>query len=514
MSEPLSRIVVAGGGTAGWLAAAYLAAWSRSSGGAPLSITLIESPDIPTVGVGEGTWPTMRETLATIGIDEREFLVSCDASFKQGSRFDGWRSGAAGDSYHHPFTPAPAADAAALVSAWQSAAPQLPFAAAVSAQPSLCEAKLAPRQQAMPAYAGAMNYAYHLDAGKLVDLLRRHAVERLGVRHIAGRIQSVRADDSHGIAALEIEGGDPIEGDLFLDCTGLRGLLIGGHCKARWTDHAHVLANDRALAAQVSVAPGSPIASQTIGTAHEGGWLWDIGLPTRRGIGCVYSSKFMDDEKARSILDAHIARNVPEGREYHVRKITFPTGHRDRFWVGNCLALGLSAGFIEPLEASAIVLVELSLRALTASFPAARERMAFLADRFNALFTSRWQRIIEFLKLHYVLSAREEPYWQAQRDASTIPPRLAGLLELWRDQPPSIADLPLVDEMFPPASYQYVYYGMGGAVPSRLPNAPADLIAKMHREAERARSLAAALPSNRAYLDSLRAQQKQETAAA
>lgn len=513
MTQPVSRVVIAGGGTAGWLAAAMLAAWSRKSGAAHLSITLVEAPDIPTIGVGEGTWPTIRETLAAIGVEESEFLTSCDASFKQGSRFVGWRTGPPDDSYDHPFTPPPASDAAELIGAWQAISPHLPFARAVSAQPAVCDANLAPRQRSMPPFAGALNYAYHLDAGKLVEMLRRHSVDRLGVTHVQARIASVEADGQGGIAALALSDGRAIEGDLFLDCTGLAAMLIGGHCQSTFVDQSRFLANDRALAVQVQTRAADPIASQTIGTAHEAGWLWDIALPNRRGIGCVYSSRFADDDRARLILDDYIRRSLPSAQDYSVRKIAFPTGHRERFWVGNCLALGLSAGFIEPLEASAIVLIELSVRALTEAFPSTRERMPFLAQRFNAQFTSRWERIVEFLKLHYVLSERQEPYWRAQRDPSTMPPRLAELLELWKDQPPSAADLPLATEMFPPASYQYVFYGMGGPVPARLPNTSPDLAEKLARSAERERSLVAALPSNRAYLGECSAHMRQESAA-
>ncbi|WP_308516509.1 tryptophan 7-halogenase [Sphingomonas flavescens] len=513
MTDTVTRIVVGGGGTAGWLSAAFLAAWAKRTGRDDLSVTLVESPDIPNIGVGEGTWPTMRETLATIGIEEADFLRSCDASFKQGSRFDGWRTGGIDDRYYHPFTPPTVANAHDLVAVWQAANRSRPFAGATSPQPAVCDADLAPRQESMPSYAGALNYGYHLDAGKLVELLRRHAVSRLGVFHVQGRIQSVIADESNGIAAVEVDSAGRVDGDLFLDCSGLKGLLIGGHFQSAWKDQSSVLANDRALAAQVPVDPKSSIASQTIGTAHEAGWLWDIGLPTRRGIGCVYSSRFVEDDRARAILDDYIRARIPGDREYSVRKIEFPTGHREQFWVGNCVAIGLSAGFIEPLEASAIVLVELSLRALTESFPSSRARMPFLAERFNAQFTLRWERIVEFLKLHYVLSERDEPYWRAQRDPATVPPRLNEMLALWLDQPPSAADLPFVDEMFPPASYQYVYYGMGGALPSRLPQASAEMIAKLARATERTRALCSALPTNRAYLDALRSGSRQESAA-
>lgn len=503
--KPVERIVIAGGGTAGWLSACVLGAWAKRAG-RPLTITLIEAPDIPTIGVGEGTWPTMRETLASIGIDEATFLLRCDGSFKQGSRFDGWQTGDQGDSYYHPFTPPPSwPNASELVAGWQTQ-PGLQFAYAMGPQPSLCDSSLAPRQRSMPAYAGALNYGYHLDAMKLAAMLREQATDVLGVRHVADRIVRVDANGGSGdIAALQLAGGERIEGDLFIDCTGLKALLIDQHCSAAWVDQSNFLFNDRALAMQVPIAPGSPVASETIGTAHEAGWLWDIALPSRRGIGCVYSSRHLDDGRAREILDTYVAGSVPgaDPAAISARKIEFPTGHRAEFWKGNCLAIGLSAGFVEPLEASAIVLIELSLRQLIDNFPSSQERMPFLAERFNALFTQRWERIVEFLKLHYVLSQRQEPYWRAHCDRGSVPPRLTELLQLWADQPPSCHDLPLADEMFPAASYQYVYYGMGGAIPRRLPAAPVELATQFQQLNQRRRSLASALPTNRAYLDGL-----------
>ena len=232
------------------------------------------------------------------------------------------------------------------------------------------------------------------------------------------------------------------------------------------------------------------------------GWIWDIGLPSRRGVGCVYASRFLDDDKAEAILRDYIARIAPDVPldSLTPRRLSFPTGHRAEFWRGNCLAVGLSAGFIEPLEASAIVMIELSLSALIDNFPASRAAMDVHAARFNALFRTRWDRVVEFLKLHYLLSRRDEPYWRAQRDPATVPPRLAELVELWRDQPPSTYDLPLIDEIFPAASYQYVWYGMGGAAPSRLPPPTPAMRAQFDQVRQRTRSLLSALPSNRALL--------------
>lgn len=498
----MRRVVIVGGGTAGWLSACLLAAKGRANGREPLAITLIEAPNIPTIGVGEGTWPTMRGTLPAIGLEEDDFLRSCDASFKQGSRFDRWVTGRDDDFYYHPFSPPPDGDAPALVGAWRELTPGAAYAFAVSPQPAICEAQLAPRQQPMPAYAGALNYAYHLDAAKLAGRLSRHAVEVLGVNHVRDEVVGVDAAPDGNIEAVRTREGLAVKGDLFIDCSGHAAMLIGKHFAVDWIDRGDVLVNDRALAAQVPIAADSPIESQTIGTAHEAGWLWDIGLPTRRGIGCVYSSRFLDDDRAHQILRDYVARAVGDdaARDLNPRALSFPTGHRAEFWRGNCIAIGLSSGFIEPLEASAIVMIELSLNALTDNFPASADVLPLHAARFNDLFRTRWDRVVEFLKLHYVLSRRTEPYWQAQRDPDSIPPRLADLLRLWCDQPPSIYDLPLADEIFPAASYQYVYYGMRGPVPADLTAVDSNMRRQFEQIRQRTRGLLTALPTNRALL--------------
>ena len=502
MAGLVKRIVIVGGGTAGWLAACLLAAKAPKVTSEAISITLIDAPDIPVIGVGEGTWPTMRATLSAIGLNEEEFLAACDGSFKQGSRFDRWVTGEDDDSYYHPFTPPPDGTAVDLVSAWQALASDAPYAFAVCPQPAICAAQLAPKQQSMAPYSGALNYAYHLDAAKLAERLSRHAVGALGVTHLRDQVIAVDSGANGDLAAVRTRGGERVEGDLFIDCSGHAALLIGGHYGVEWIDRSQVLANDRALAVQVPVTEGSPIQSQTIGMAHEAGWIWDIGLPSRRGVGCVYASRFLEDDKAEAILRDYIARTAPDVPLDGLtpRRLSFPTGHRAQFWCGNCLAVGLSAGFIEPLEASAIVMIELSLNALIDNFPAHRSAMDQHAARFNELFRTRWDRVVEFLKLHYLLSRRDEPYWRAQRDLATVPPRLAGLVDLWRDQPPSRYDLPLVDEIFPAASYQYVWYGMGGAVPPHLPPPTSAMYTQFDQIRQRTRSLLSVLPPNRALL--------------
>ena len=312
MDKPISRIVVVGGGTAGWLAACRIAAAADPAASEPITVTLIESPDIPTIGVGEGTWPTMRRTLERIGLAEADFLLACDASFKQGSRFVGWRTGAPDDAYHHPFMPPVDGEPREVVAAWGGAAGGRRFADAVSAQPAAAALHLAPRQRAMADYAGALNYAYHLDAGKFATLLAAHGTERLGVVHVRDHVVGVDMTADGDVAAVRTRGSGAIAGDLFIDCTGHAALLIGERYAVPFVDRGGELPNDRALAVQVAVEPGSPIVSQTDATAHAAGWIWDIGLPTRRGVGCVYASAYLSDDEAAATLQAYLHRTAPD----------------------------------------------------------------------------------------------------------------------------------------------------------------------------------------------------------
>jgi hypothetical protein len=305
VSNPLRHVVVLGGGSAGWLVAGLLAAEHGGANG-PLRVTLIESSEAPPIGVGEGTWPSMRDTLRRIGIAEVDLIRECDASFKQGSRFDGWAGGpaaAAGDHYYHPFSLPTGHGEADLVGAWLAGPAGRPFADVVSPQPRVCAAGLAPKQTATPAYAAVANYAYHFDAGKFGQLLRRHAVEQLGVRHVVSHVEAVVGAPDGGIAALRSRSAGDIHGDLFIDCSGLPSLLIGQHFGVPLVEQRGVLFNDAALAMQVPYArPDAPLASCTLATAWSKGWIWDIGLPQRRGVGVVYASRHASQDEAAQAL--------------------------------------------------------------------------------------------------------------------------------------------------------------------------------------------------------------------
>ncbi len=527
VNHAIRHVVVLGGGSAGWLVAALIAAGHRAADADGLRVTLVESAELPPIGVGEGTWPTMRDTLRRIGLPEATLVRDCDASFKQGSRFDGWVDGGPADVYHHPFSLPQGYGDVDLVAPWLARHGQAAFAPLVSHQPALCDAGRAPKQAATPEYAAVANYGYHFDAGKFGLALRTHAVQRLGVRHVVDEVTAVRCHTAGApggpvagdIAALVTRGaGDgagEVAGDLFIDCSGLASRLIGQHYGVPLRSVRDVLFNDRALALQVPYAtPEAPIASQTIATACATGWIWDIGLPTRRGVGHVYSSAHTSDEAAAAALLAHVqASGGPAAAQRLVpRAIRFEPGHRTRFWQHNCVAVGLASGFIEPLEASALALVELSAAMICDEMPATRADMDIVARRFNERFAHRWQRVVEFLKLHYVLGRRDDRtgsgYWHDHRREATQPGRLREQLQLWRSRPPYRHDFERIDEVFPSASWQYVLYGMGfrpeAGTGTRRIDPPALAEARVREAAQLARRMLAGLPDNRTLITHIR----------
>jgi len=512
MDKHLTHVAIIGGGSAGWLTAAILAAEHASAESRGLKITLLESPDVPIIGVGEGTWPTMRDTLAKIGLSETDFIRECDASFKQGSRFIGWRDGGEGDAYDHPFVVPQGYGSANLVPYWQTYANAPSFADLYCFQSHLCAAGCAPKQRTTPEYAAVANYAYHLDAGKFVPMLMRHATEKLGVRHILDHVTGVVPAENGDIAAVQTSGSGLLEADLFIDCTGMAARLIGAHYGVPFNDRVDILFNDTALAVQVPYAgPEAEIPCQTLTTAQEAGWIWDIGLQSRRGIGHVYSSAHTTDAAAEGALRRYVAEST--GRQMAdammPRKLSFRPGYRDHFWHQNCVAVGMAAGFIEPLEASALVMIELAASMISKDLPTTRQAMDIIAKRYNDRFRYRWERIIDFLKLHYVLSGRPEPYWVDNRAPESVPQRLQELMDLWAVQPPSASDFPQAEEVFPSASYQYVLYGMGFRTAPRPTLALADKPETAARFAAEAATLAqkftGGLPSNRSLINHIKA---------
>lgn len=469
MYRPVQKIVIVGGGSAGWLTAGVLASHYHAKSAAELNdpgleIVLVESPDVATIGVGEGTWPSMRTTLQNMGISETDFIRECDVSLKQGSRFDNWVTGAS-DYYYHPFSLPEGFGETNLVNEWQRVRDKVSFADAVCQQSQLCDRGLAAKQISTPEYAFNVNYGYHLDAGKFAGFLQKHCVEKLGVAHVLDHVIEVSSRPNGDIESVVTKHNGAIDGDLFIDCTGFASLLIGQHFDVPFRGVNDVLYNDTALAMQVPYTnENDPIASHTLSTAQSAGWIWNISLPTRRGIGHVYSSQYISDENAERELRDYVEPIVGrrQAEELSLRKISINPGYREEFWHRNCVAVGLSAGFVEPLEASALVLVEYSAKMIAQQLPENRELMSITAKRFNEKFNRHWEQIINFLKLHYLLNQQNDNgYWQANRNKDSVPESLQESLTMWRHRPPWLEDAPLFDELFSSASFQYVLYGMG-----------------------------------------------------
>jgi len=460
MNQPIKNIVIVGGGTAGWIVASRLAAKHQAQPQSEITITLIESDSVKPVGVGEGTWPSMRNTLKSIGISEAEFIRECDATFKQGSKFTGWVTGEKSDSYYHPFVLPQDYANSNLIHHWQEIGQSSSFSNAVCFQEQLCEHGLAPKQITTPEYASVANYGYHLNAAKFSALLQKHCLAKFSIKHVLDDVIKVNSAKNGDIASVSTKINGDIEGDLFVDCSGFACLLLGGHYKVPFINKLDTLFVDTALAVQVPYEfDDSPIETVTQSTAMPAGWVWDIGLRNRRGVGHVYSSRHTTNSEAEAELSKYLKINLDKTE---VKKIPLKAGHRSHSWEKNCVAIGLSAGFLEPLEASSLVQVELSAEWLCDQLPATRSTMDIISKRFNDAFTYRWARIIDFLKLHYVLSKRtDNDFWIENRQPDSIPDSLKESLALWQHHYPWHNDFDRSNEIFASASYQYILAGMG-----------------------------------------------------
>ena len=416
-----TRVVVAGGGTAGWIAAAALI---RQLG--PLvTVTLVESDEIGTVGVGESTIPTARSFHAFLGIDEAAFMRATQATFKLGIAFEHWRT--PGDRYFHPFGSVGRSVMLADFQHFWLEARARGIGGAYgdySLEQQAAAAGLFGHDEQR-----SLAYAYHLDATAYARYLRSLA-EPWGVRRVEGRIERVERDNDSGaqagdIAALVLASGERIEGDLFIDCTGFRALLIEGALATGYDDWSEWLATDRALAVQTeSVAPPVPY---TRAIAHAAGWRWQIPLQTRVGNGLVYSSRHMSDDEAHATLTAGLESKPL----FEPRPLRFTAGMRRRSWNRNCVALGLAAGFIEPLESTSIHLIMNAVTRLLQLFPFRGGDSRGLATRFNAQSRHEWEHIRDFIILHYHVTARDDSAFWRQCAGMTIPDSLAERIDLF-----------------------------------------------------------------------------------
>ena len=419
LNQAVRRVVVAGGGTAGWVAATALVRHL----GTLLDITLVESDEISTVGVGESTVPTFRGFHDFMKIDERKFMSASLGTIKLGIEFRDWAR--VGDRYIHPFgyLGKPVSWMADFHHFWLHARSK-GFGGDLGEHCLEWVAGEANRfsHDAAP----GIGYAYHLDAARYVQFLRSLA-EPAGVKRIEGKIQSVaRNGESGDIDAIVLENGTRIEGDLFIDCTGFRSLLVGGALETPFDDWSHWVTTNSAIAVQ-STQPNGPTPYTTC-YAHRAGWRWRIPLQGREGNGIVFCSEYMSDDEARAKLLADID-GEPLVEPWLLR---FKTGMRSKTWVRNCVALGLANGFIEPLESTSIHLMMTAVTRLIQDFPFDGCHDA-LVRRFNTKSREEFEHIRDFVILHYHVSERDDSdFWRRCR-AMEIPDSLKLRLDLWRE---------------------------------------------------------------------------------
>lgn len=449
MTKPIRNILILGGGTAGWMTAAFLARWIARAG---IGVTLVESEQIGTIGVGEATVPGIHQFIRDLGINETEFIQATNATFKLGIEFEGW----AGSDKHffHPFASygVQIEDRPFYQTWWSAKAQGYPHPLEDFC---LCTQLARRKKFAQPSFnedsrLAWYNYAYHFDASLFARYLRQFA-ERLGVNRVEGKVSQVNIDQENGfIQSVCLESGALLGADLFVDCTGMAALLIGKTLGVEFEDWSHWLLSDSALAVQTKrVNTPEPF---TRSSARTAGWQWHIPLQHRVGNGYVYSSQFIDPEQARAELIA----NLRGGMVTEPRLIRFTTGMRKDFWHKNCVAIGLSSGFLEPLESTSISLIQTGLSKMAAFLAnfALDEQQVAEANRLNRL---EYERIRDFIILHYKLNGRSGAYWNHVR-AMQIPATLAGKLEAFKS---SGKILMLEQESFREESWVSMYNGFG-----------------------------------------------------
>jgi tryptophan halogenase len=423
-STHVRTIVVAGGGTAGWMTAAALSRFL----GPDCTIRLVESDEIGTIGVGEATIPHIRAFNLALGIDEDEFLRATHGTFKLGIEFRNW--GALGDSYVHGFGAfGQELDGVPFHHYWlrmrsEGGASELGAYSINTAAP--LEAKfMRARPDMATSPLGHIVHAFHFDAGLYARFLRSFAEQR-GVQRTEGKVVRVRQREGDGfIDALELQSGEQVRGDLFIDCSGMRALLIGQALGVGYEDYSHWLPCDRAVA--VPCESAGPLLPLTRSTAHSAGWQWRIPLQSRIGNGHVYSSKFMSDDEAIAILMANL-----DGKPLaEPRPIAFRPGRRIKSWDRNCVAIGLAAGFFEPIESTSIHLIHTGITRLLSMFPRAGFDAADIAE-YNAQSATEYAAIRDFIILHYKATERtDSPFWNYCREMA-VPDSLQHRLDLYR----------------------------------------------------------------------------------
>lgn len=490
--NPIKKIVILGGGTSGWIAAAMLAAHVRRD---LCDIELIESDEIGSVGVGESTIPPVVRLITSLGIDEEEFIRETQACYKLGIKFVDWRH--KNQSYFHPYGAiGQRIGSQDFYQCWLKAT--MAGAEYPLQDFSPCSVMAAHGRFFLPSHSvntpiGGAGYAIHLDAKLVAAYLRRYCEAR-GVMRSEGNYERVERHENGFISALVLADGRKIEGDFFIDCTGFRALLIEGVMAAGTEDWSHYLPCDRAIVVKTQAA-GSR-APYTTATARKAGWAWRIPLRNSTGHGYVYSSRFCSDSEAKTTL----LRHLDAARINDPRVINFSAGRRTELWKDNCLALGLSAGFVEPLESTAIHLITRGMDYFLRFFPD-RDCDASLQREYNRQLAKEYEEVRDFIVLHYCTSERTDSDFWRWCQTMPLPESLKERIELFKAHGIVREER---DELFRSTSWQSVFEGMGIRPSKYSPRVDNIELAQINENLKLARSailnMVKTLPTHDEYL--------------
>lgn len=492
VNEPIDHLVIMGGGTAGWMAAAAIGKVFRNTA---MKITLIESSAIGTVGVGEATIPEMINFNRTLGIDEQEFLKFTKGTFKLGIEFVDWMGD--GGSYIHPFARyGTALGATPFFHYWQrlnnlgAAQPLSEYSFCIQ----LCKQNKFVKPMNVPnSPLREIDYAYHFDAGLYAQFLKKYA-EACGVVHVDAKVVGVQKNPSNGyIQSLMLEQGGQIDADFFIDCTGFRGVLIEEALHSGYEDWSHLLPCDSAMAVATPALAHAP--PYTRSSARDAGWQWRIPLQHRTGNGYVYSSRFLSDEQARATL----LQNLEGEPLSDPRLIRFKTGVRRYPWKKNCVSFGLSSGFLEPLESTSIHLVYEALAHFLGLFPS-KVIQPELVKKYNELQMRSFTTIRDLLIFHYWANNRTGEFWDCCRNME-IPERLRNKVELYQSTGRIFQE---DNELFSDVTWISVFLGQGISTTVYNPIADTLSVADLKQRMEDVKHIihyaSQQLPSHREYV--------------
>jgi hypothetical protein len=512
MGDKIRKVLIFGGGNSGWMTGAYLSQFLNIKNNPDIELTLIESPSIPAVGIGESSVPHIRSFLKALGFSEAEWLSACKGSVKLGTTFVNWSGKDKNDIWRNPFdSHSPEVKGFSLADWWtylHIKQGQESFPNNFSLSDFLMEKKKAPRLlEDKRNFTSDVEYAYHFDAKLHGNYCKRFAIAN-GLKHIVDTVKGVSVNLNGEIDYLHTEKNGEVHADLFIDCSGFKGELISRALNEPFIPYSDFLLCDRAVSIHVP-HKGQNLNPYTTSTALNSGWVWDIPLSDNTSYGYVYSNSFTSREKAEEELRQFIGKRASEIEAQH---ITLRAGRSRSLWVKNCVAIGLAGGFSDPLESTGLYLTQRGIEELVNYWPNTRSESFFMAE-YNRIMRAEHDTIKNFIALHYCTSSREDTaFWESNKNSLILPQEVKELLAIWKSgvlmkKTMHIPGKARLDAPFAVSNHQRLFTGMH-YLPNKAPGTLGfhentevlktikSIQQKMSEEAER-------YPSHNEFVDSL-----------